>query len=109
MQKMSKHDIAPPTAQRWTRIEDYAVGLTRVRNARRARRERVRTEPESPALILSTLPFAALIAVFGILTIVFAIAAWPGRELPQAQPKAEQHELGTAPKGWFDEAKKEFR
>lgn len=106
---MSKQDIAPPPAQRWTRIDDYAAGLTRLRNARRARRERVRTEPESPALILSTLPFAALIGVFAILTVVFAIAAWPGRTVPQAQPKPEQRELGTAPKGWFDEAKKEFR
>lgn len=106
---MSKHDIAPPTAQRWTRIEDYAAGLTRARNARRARRERVRTEPESPALILSTLPFALLMAVFAVLTVVFAIAAWPGRELSKPQLKAEQRELGTAPKGWFDEAKKEFR
>ena len=109
MQKMSKHDIAPPTAQRWTRIEDYAAGLARARSARRARRERVRTEPESPALILSTLPFAALIAVFAVLTVVFAIGAWPGRELPTPQPRAEQHELGTAPRGWFEEAKKEFR
>ncbi len=106
---MSKHDIARPTAQRWTRIDDYAAGLARARNARRPRRKLVRTEPESPALILSTLPFAALIAVFAVLTVVFAIAAWPGRELPKPQIQAEQHELGTAPRGWFDEAKKEFR
>ena len=106
---MSKPDIAPPTAQRWTRIEDYGAGLRRLTHARRAQRQRVRTQPETPALMLSTVPFAALIGVFAVLFVVFAIAAWPGREIPRAQPKPEQRELGTAPKGWFDEAKKEFR
>ena len=60
-------------------------------------------------LMLSTVPFAALIGVFALLVVVFAVAAWPGRQIPSAQPKQEQRELGTAPKGWFDEAKKEFR
>lgn len=106
---MSNPDIAPPATERWTRIEDYAAGLRRARSAHRLRRERVRTEPEAPALLLSTVPFAALIGVFAILTIVFAIAAWPGNSPPQAQSKPEQRELGTAPKGWFQEAKKEFR
>lgn len=106
---MSKPDIAPPTAERWTRIEDYGAGLRRLSHARRSRRERARTQPESPAMMLSTVPFAALIGVFAVLVIVFAVAAWPGRVTPQAQPTPEQKELGTAPKGWFDEAKKEFR
>lgn len=106
---MSRPDLVPPTAQRWTRIEDYGAGLRRLTHARRARRERARTQPETPALMLSTVPFAALIGVFAVLVVVFAVAAWPGREIPQAQPKPEQRELGTAPRGWFDEAKKEFR
>jgi hypothetical protein len=107
--KMSKPDLAPPTAQRWTRIDDYAAGLARLRSARRAHRARARTQPETPSLLLSTVPFAVLIAVMAMLVVVFAVAAWPGRPVPQAVEKAQPRELGTAPKGWFDEAKKEFR
>lgn len=106
---MSKRDLAPPAEQRWTRIEDYAAGLARLRHARRARKASVRTHPETPNLMLSTVPFAALIAVMAVLIVVFAVAAWPGRPVPQAAPAPQQRELGTAPKGWFEEAKKEFR
>lgn len=103
---MGKPDLAD---QRWTRIEDYAAGLARLRHARRARRTDARTQPEAPNLMLSTVPFAALIAVMGVLIVVFAVAAWPGRPVPQAAPAPQKHELGTAPKGWYQEAKKEFR
>jgi hypothetical protein len=106
---MSKPDLAPPAAERWTRIEDYAAGLARLRHSRRVRRARARTQPEVPNLMLSTVPFAALLAVMAVLIVVFAVAAWPGRPIPQAAPAPQPRELGTAPKGWFEEAKKEFR
>lgn len=106
---MSKPDLAPPAAERWTRIEDYAAGLSRLRHARRVRLARARTQPEAPNLMLSTVPFAALLAVMAVLIVVFAVAAWPGRQVPQAVPTPQPHELGTAPKGWFQAAKKDFR
>ena len=107
--EMSRPDLAPPTAQRWTRIDDYAGGVARLTQARRNRRAKARTQPETPSVLLSTLPFAALIAVMAMLVVVFAVAAWPGRPIPQAAQTPQPRELGTAPKGWFDEAKKEFR
>lgn len=106
---MSTPDTAPPRQdQRWTRIDDYLGGLTWRRKARRLRRLETRSEPEAPRLMLSTLPFAALIAVLGMLIVAFAIAAWPGSQRDFEPQKAKQ-ELGTAPRGWFEEAKKEMR
>jgi hypothetical protein len=105
---MSKPDLARPS-ERWTHIEEYLAGLARRRTARRSRLPTERTQPEAPSLILSTLPFAALICVLGILVLVFAVTAWPA-----SQPRTEAHaaaesERGTAAPGWFDEAKKEMR
>ena len=105
---MSKPDLAPPQ-ERWTRIEEYLGALARRRTARRSRRLGERTEPEAPSLILSTLPFAALIAVLGVLVIAFVIAAWPPSQRGVAVPKTAQPELGNAPPGWLEEAKKEMR
>lgn len=94
----------------WTRAEDYFASMARRRTARRSRTaETPRTTPEAPRFLLSTLPVIALIAGLAMLSIAIAVDAWPG--LQQAQPakaKPEPRELGTAPKGWFEEAKKEF-
>ena len=109
---MSKPDLvptaAPPPAQRWTHIDQYLRGLARRRTARRSRQPGARTEPEAPQLLLSTLPFAVLIAVLGLLIVAFAIAAWPASQ-PNAKPRAAAPEQGTAAPGWLDEAKKEMR
>ena len=109
---MSKPDLAPPAApppaQRWTGIDQYLNGLARRRTARRLRRPRARTQPEAPNLLLSTLPFAALISVLGMLIIVFAIAAWPG-SAPRKTPPAPSVQDGTAAPGWLQEAKKDMR
>ena len=101
------HHLAPPE-ERWTHIEEYLGAMARRRTARRSRRPPARTEPESPRLLLSTLPFAALISVLALLVVVFAVAAWPGssRNPPTRAAPSEQ---GTASPGWFDEAKKEMR
>jgi hypothetical protein len=58
-------------------------------------------------LLLSTLPFIALIAALGLLTVAIMVAAWPGR--PQGHPPARQHEQGVAAKGWLQKAEREFR
>ena len=58
-------------------------------------------------MILSTLPFAALLAVMAMLTVAIAISAWPASH-PVAHAQAQEKELGTAQRGWFQEAQKEF-
>ncbi|HEU5481709.1 MAG TPA: hypothetical protein VFU80_01275, partial [Sphingomicrobium sp.] len=67
-----------------------------------------RSEPEAPSLILSTLPFAVLIAVLGLFVIVFAVAAWPPSQ-PRVEPQPAERQPGTAAPGWFEEAKREMR
>lgn len=106
---MSNHRLAPPSEERWTRIEQYLGAMARRRTARRSRQPGPRTEPESPRLLLSTLPFAALILVLAIFVVAIAVAAWPPSQPRVAPPSATQQEPGTARPGWFDDAKKEMR
>jgi hypothetical protein len=101
-------ELAPVKAP-WVRVEDYFVSLARRRAARRSRTPRPRTEPEEPRFLLSTLPFLTLIGGLAVLSVAIAVTAWPVRQAPPAQSKPAPHELGTAPKGWFQEAQKEFR
>jgi hypothetical protein len=105
---MDKPDLASANARRWSRIDTYIEGLARRGAARRRRQIAARTEPESQRLMLSTLPFVAMILVLAILTVLFAVVAWPGSQ-PQFKPKPQQQELGTAQRGWFQEAQKQFR
>ncbi len=102
-----KPDLAGPT-ERWVRIDAYLDGLIQRRIARRPHRISARTEPEAPRAILSTLPFAVLIAVLGLLIVAFAVAAFPPSQ-PKFEPAKSKKELGTAAPGWFEEAKKQFR
>lgn len=92
-------------AEPWTRLDAYFAALARRRTARRSRDPGPRTQPEAPRFLLSTLPFLTLIAGLAVLAVAIAVAAWPGRQGP---PKREVavHELGTAEKGWFQEAEK---
>jgi hypothetical protein len=60
-----------------------------------------------PRLVLSTIPFAALLAVMAMLMVAIAVAAWPASQ-PAFRPQAQAKELGTAQRGWFQEAQKEF-
>jgi hypothetical protein len=69
---------------------------------------RDRTEPESPQLLLSTIPFLALIGLLGILAVAIMFAALPGNHPPPKPAAVAQKELGVAPKGWFQKAEKEF-
>ena len=103
---MKKQGLAPPPPRAWTRIEDYVVPLIRRAHARR--RMEPRTQPEAPRLLLSTIPFLALLAALAVLAVAIMIAAWPGSQ-PRPQPRPAQHEEGVAAKGWFQTAQREFR
>jgi hypothetical protein len=105
---MNDPDLAPPE-ERWTHIEAYLGALARRRTARRSRRRKQQTEPEAPSLVLSTLPFAVLIAVLGLLVVAFAVTAWPPSQPGVEQPRPAERQVGTAPPGWFEKAKKEMR
>ena len=104
----NKGEVAPFESRDWTRPEDYLGALARRRTARKGREPKSRTEPETPRLLLSTLPFLALLVAMAVLTVAIVVIAWPGSQ-PQPRPKLVQHEDGVAPKGWFQEAEKEFR
>jgi hypothetical protein len=92
----------------WTRVDDYFTALARRRTARRQREPRPRTQPEFPRFSLSTLPFLVLMAALFVLTIAIMIAAFPGA-WPQHKQRTATHQLGTAEKGWFQEAEKEMK
>ena len=61
-----------------------------------------------PRLLLSTIPFLALLAAMAILAVGIMIVAWPGGQ-PQATPRPVAQQQGVAAKGWFQEAEKDFR
>jgi hypothetical protein len=105
---MDKPDLAAANARRWTRIDTYMEALARRGAARRRRQIAARTEPETPRLMLSTVPFIATMSVLAVLIVLFAVAAWPASQ-PEFRPKPVQKEMGTAQRGWFQEAQKEFR
>jgi len=67
----------------------------------------VRTQPETPRLLLSTLPFLALIMAMAVLAVGIMILTFPGAQ-PQPQPRPAAHQHGVASKGWFQEAQKQF-
>ena len=95
-------------ARPWTRIDEYVVSLARTRSARRAGSPKPRTQPEEPRFSLSTLPFLLLMAALLVVTLAIFLIAWPGSR-PQQQPKVEAREQGVAPRGWLDDAEREFR
>lgn len=104
-----KQKLAPPTPGRtWTRAEDYIGALVLTRRLRKARRDALRTEPEAPRLLLSTLPFLALIALLAVLAVAIMIAAFPGSQPVSGAKPPAQKETGIAERGWFEEAQKEM-
>lgn len=105
---MKRQGVTESPAGRWTRAEDYLEMLARKRSFRRARRTRGRSEPESPRLLLSTLPFLALIGLLGVLAVAIMVAAFPGTQPPEKPAQAAAKEQGVAPKGWLQEAQRDF-
>jgi hypothetical protein len=98
----------PPPPRAWTRAEDYIGAMARKRSFRRARAERPRTEPERPALLLSTIPFLALIGLLAILAIAIMVVAFPGAQSHLKPRQAAAREQGVAQRGWYQEAQKEM-
>jgi uncharacterized protein HemX len=105
---MKRQGLTESPAGKWTQAEDYLGAMARKRSFRRGRRLPDRTEPEAPRMLLSTVPFLALIALLGVLAVAIMVLAFPGSQ-PQEKPKqVAQKEQGVAAKGWFQEAQREF-
>jgi hypothetical protein len=104
-----KQRVADPAPEgAWTKPETYLGLLARRRSYRRDRDDNRRTQPESPRLLLSTVPFLALIGLLAILAVAIMIIAFPGNQPgPNAKAGAQQ-EKGVAQRGWFQEAQKEM-
>jgi hypothetical protein len=103
-----KEKLAGPESEgTWTKPEAYLSALVRMRSFRRAHRERPRTQPERPRLLLSTVPFLVLIVLLGVLAVAIMIIAYPGNQ-PVQKPKPVPHQQGVAERGWFQEAEREM-
>lgn len=98
----------PTPRSAWTRAEDYIGAMARTRTFRRAHREKVRTQPERPRLLLSTVPFLTLIALLAVLAVAIMIVAFPGTQPQQRASRPDAKEKGVAERGWFQEAQKQF-
>lgn len=105
---MKRHGVTESPAGRWTRPEDYLGAMARKRGFRRHRNTSERTEPDSPRLLLSTLPFLAMMALLAVLAVAIMVAAYPITQPHQIAAPAVQREQGVAPRGWFQEAQREF-
>ena len=105
---MGKERVAEsPAGRKWTRPDDYVEAFALRRTARRSRRPKERTQPESPRFALSTLPFLVLLIALAALSVAIIFVAWPGSQ-PQPKPLQLPKERGFAPKGWLQEAEKEM-
>ena len=105
---MSGKDDVDTPARGWTRPDAYIGAMARKRSYRKAREDKPRSQPVAPQAWLSTIPFAAILIVLAILTAAIIFVAFPGA---QPTPKAQQpvaHQQGVAPKGWLQEAQKQF-
>jgi len=107
---MKRDGLTESPEGRWTRPEDYLGAMARKRTARRMRR-RVdgHSELDSPRLLLSTVPFMALLGLLGVLAVAIMVIAFPGSQPQPKAPQLAQREQGVAPKGWFQEAQRDFQ
>ena len=105
---MSGKDDVDTPARGWTRPDAYIGALARKRSFRKSRGESRRTQPESPRMLLSTLPFVALLGLLGILAVAIMVIAFPGNHPPPKPQQQAAREQGRAERGWFQEAQKQF-
>lgn len=108
MPNVSRKDDVDARTAGWTRPDAYIGAMARKRTFRKARGDKRRTQPESPRMLLSTLPFIALLGLLAILAVAIMVIAFPGN---QPRPRAQQgaaKEQGRAERGWFQEAQKQF-
>ena len=101
-----KEKTTSPPGSAWTSPDDYIGAMARKRSYRQAREPR--SGRVTSATGLSTIPLAAIIAVLAVLVVSIMIVAFPGSQpAPKTKPSAV-HEQGVAPRGWFQEAQKQF-
>jgi hypothetical protein len=106
--KPKQRVVDPAPKGVWTRPETYIGELVRKRRFRRDHAEKPRTQPESPRLLLSTVPFLAVMVLLAVIAVGIMIVAFPGSQ-PQPKPRpTPQKETGVAQRGWFQEAEREF-
>jgi len=105
---MKRHGVTESPAGRWTRPEDYLGAIARKRSFRRNRARGERSDPESPRLLLSTLPFLAMMALLAVLAVSIMVAAFPLTQPHEKAAQVAQREQGVAPRGWFQEAQRDF-
>lgn len=105
---MRRHGLTESPEGKWTRPEDYLGAMARKRSFRRGRRPGERTEPELPRLFLSTVPFLALLGLLAILAVGIMVTAFPGTQPLVQAPRPAPREQGVAPRGWFQEAQRDF-
>jgi hypothetical protein len=102
---MDEQWLAESRGPRWTRADDYVTALARKRTARRSRAEPSQSRADAPRIM----PFLVLIMLLGVHAVAIMVLAFPGSQ-PEHKPKPpDKHELGTANRGWFQEAQKQFR
>ena len=112
---MTKPEVPPLKPESsWTRIDTYLRSLQRRRSVIRGRGQSARParDPEPPRLLLGTVPFLLLSGALAVVAGAIIVMARPGAMRPHVAAGVERvppKELGRAPPGWFDEAKKEFR
>jgi len=105
-----KEKLADPAPDGpWTRPEAYLGAMARKRSFRRAHEDRSRTQPEKPRMLLSTVPFLALIGLLAVLGVAIMIMAFPGSQPVSRPSTVAPHEKGVAERGWFQEAQKEMK
>ena len=100
--------VEPARSRPWTRPDEYVEAMARKRSFRRAREPKMRTQPERPRLMLSTVPFLTLLAFLAVLAIGIMVLAYPGNQPPLHQRTIAKAEPGVADRGWFQEAQKQF-
>lgn len=104
---MNDEHLAESRRAKWTSADDYVAAMARRLAARRGRIARRRSEPEAPRFSLSTLPFVMLLGGLAILAVAIMMAAFPGFQ-PQHKVADTVREQGVAPRGWFQEAQRDF-
>jgi len=103
-----KRLASPRPGHDWTRPDDYVTALARKRTARKSRTPNPEHQHQAPRFPVSMLPFVALMLVLLILVIATILIAFPGNQ-PKPKPKQlAAPEQGYAPKGWLQEAEKQF-
>ena len=92
----------------WTQPDHYVASLARKRAARKSREPSPQSQHEASRFPVSMLPFVALMAVFAILVVATILVAFPGNQPELRAKRPSAPERGYAPKGWLQEAEKQF-